>query len=90
MGRDLAKALSFCFFFAVVGRRCVFLFVGDNFIFLVISDWVGSLFLFLAWSVDIGLSVRGWACWVIVQQFELARFRPIWIEFGPRRVISLV
>jgi hypothetical protein len=62
VGRDLAKALSFCFFFAIVGRRCVnggvvlLLIVGDNFIFLVFSSWVGSLFLFWPGMMGLGLA----------------------------------
>ncbi len=62
VGRDLAKALSFCFFFEVVGRKCtsgglvVLLCVGDNFIFLAFSNWVGSLFLFWASMMVLGLA----------------------------------
>ena len=88
VGRDLAKALSFCFFFAIVGRSClgggevVLQCKGSNLIFLVGMDvgrnefsffWVGVIRLEKGW-IDLcnGLVKIGWACWAVFYEFKLA------------------
>ena len=99
VGRDLAKALSFCFFFAIVGRRCVnggvvlLLIVGDNFIFLIFSDWVGSLFLFWPGMMGLGSAfvvglvrlLSNSLSWQGLGPFRLSLAQgEMWARFDPR------